>query len=87
MQQSVDSFRATGENFEDVARYAYGARSDLKVKYREYTPPEILETINTRDLERYGNELGPAFDYLIDKGKSFEQIIESATRSGGGDLF
>ena len=70
LQQSVDSFRATGANLEDVARYAYGARLDLKVKYREYTPPEILETINTRNLERYGNELGPTFDYLIDKGKS-----------------
>lgn len=87
LQQSLDVMRAAGTSAEDIARFAYGARTDLKVKYREYTPPEILETINIRNLEKYGNELGPTFDYLIGKGKSYEQIIESATRAGGGDIF
>nr|WP_245947936.1 DUF637 domain-containing protein [Halomonas montanilacus] len=87
LQQSVDAFRATGADLEDVARYAYSARSELKVKYREYTPPEVLETINARNLQRYGDEVGPTFDYLVDKGKTSDQIIESATRAGGGDLF
>lgn len=40
-----------------------------------------------RNLERYGNKIGPAFDDLVKKGKNFDQIIESSTRAGGGDLF
>jgi len=38
-------------------------------------------------MERYGNKIGPTFESLISKGKTFEQIIESSTRAGGGDIF
>ena len=36
---------------------------------------------------KYGNVVGPTFEDLIGKGKTFEQIIEGATRSGGSDIF
>lgn len=77
-----------GVPIEDVGKYAYGARNYIKLWARESTPPEFLETINTRNLNKPGyDQLGPKLDYLLDKGKTWEQIIESATRSGGGDLF
>jgi hypothetical protein len=38
-------------------------------------------------MAKYGNKIGPTFETLISKGKSFEQIIESATRACGGDIF
>lgn len=79
--------RASGASAEDVAKYAYGARNELKMKYREYTPPEMLDVIDARSLERYGNKVGPGFDDLVKKGKTFDKIIESSTRAGGGDLF
>jgi len=87
LQGAVDKMRASGASAEDVAKYAYGARNELKMKYREYTPPEMLDVIDARNLERYGNKIGPAFDDLVKKGKTFDQIIESSTRAGGGDLF
>jgi len=87
LQTSVDNLRAGGASAEDIAKYAYSARNDLKLKYREYTPPDMLETIDARNMERYGNKIGPAFDDLVKKGKTFEQIIESSTRAGGGDIF
>lgn len=82
LQTSVDNLRAGGASAEDIAKYAYSARNDLKLKYREYTPPDMLETIDARNMERYGNKIGPAFDDLVKKGKTFEQIIESSTRAG-----
>lgn len=87
LQGVVDKMRASGASTEEVAKYAYAARNDLKIKYREYTPPDMLEVIDARNMERYGNKIGPAFDDLIKKGKTFDQIIESSTRAGGGDLF
>ncbi|MCK8656543.1 hypothetical protein [Pseudomonas umsongensis] len=79
--------KAQNQNLEDIARYAHEARTNLKLKYREYTPPNLLETIDTRNMAKYGNKIGPTFETLINKGKSFEQIIESANRAGGGDIF
>ncbi len=72
--------RASGASAEDVEKYAYGARNELKMKCREYTPPEMLDVIYARSLERYGNKVGPAFDELVKKGKTFYQVIESSTR-------
>jgi filamentous hemagglutinin len=87
LQGAVDKMRTSGASVEEVAKYAYGARNELKVKYREYTPPDMLDVIDARNLERYGNKIGPAFDDLVKKGKTLDQIIESSTRAGGGDLF
>ncbi|WP_296267047.1 DUF637 domain-containing protein [Pseudomonas sp. UBA6562] len=87
LQGAVDNMRASGASVEEVAKYAYSARNELKLKYRQYTPPEMLDIIDKRNLERYGNKIGPEFDDLVKKGKTFDQIIESSTRAGGGDLF
>ena len=37
-------------------------------------------------MEKYGDKLGPTIEYLRAQGKTWEQIIESATRAGGKDL-
>lgn len=37
-------------------------------------------------IVKVGNNLGPTIDYLREKGKSSEEIIESASRTGGADL-
>jgi len=87
LKESVDTLRAGGASEEEIAKYAYNARNELKIKYRQYTPPDELERIDLRNVERYGDKIGPSFDYLLGKGKSFEQIIESSTRAGGGDLY
>jgi hypothetical protein len=50
------------------------------------TPPDILKIISERNLKRYGDELGPSIEWLRSQGKSWEDIIESASRPGGADL-
>ena len=87
LQQSINSMRAAGTSTEDVAKFAYSERVNIKTKYRASTPPDILQAINERNMQKYGNEIGPTFDDLVSKGKSYDQIIDSATRTGGGDLF
>lgn len=71
---------------EQIARTLHAERRALGVKYKDLTPPEMLEKIYQRNLEKYGDKLGPSIDYLRGKGKTWEQIIDSATRPGGKDL-
>jgi len=61
-------------------------RRDLGIKYKHLTPPDLLATIYRRNLIKYGDQLGPTIDYLRRQGKSWEDIIESASRPGGADL-
>jgi hypothetical protein len=56
------------------------------VKYKDLTPEQLREAIYARNRVKYGDPLGPTIDYLRNKGKSWEDIIESAARTGGRDL-
>jgi filamentous hemagglutinin len=80
------SMRAAGATPEQVARQVSGLRRELGVKYKNITPPEKLEEIYARNLKKYGDKLGPTIDFLRAKGKTWEQITESASRAGGKDL-
>ncbi|MDU9405441.1 hypothetical protein RTH46_23430, partial [Pseudomonas sp. zfem004] len=80
------NMRAAGASPEQVARQLHQMRRDLGVQYKDLTPAPQLEAIYARNIEKYGDKLGPTVDWLRAKGKSWEQIIESASRSGGKDL-
>ena len=51
-----------------------------------YPSVEKLTEIYQRNVAKYGDKLGPTVDFLREKGKLWEQIIESAGRTGGKDL-
>lgn len=70
-----------------VARILHAERRAIGVKYKELTPPDLLERIYARNLALYNDPLGPTIEYLRDEqGKSWEEIIESASRLGGKSL-
>jgi hypothetical protein len=50
------------------------------------TPSDLREQIYARNLEKYGDPLGPSIEWLVEHGKTWEDIIESATRPGGKDI-
>jgi RHS repeat-associated protein len=78
---------SSGQSVEDVARWTHATRRSLGVKYKAITPPEQLEIIYQRNLEKYGDRLGPTVDFLRNqRGLSWEEIIESASRPGGRDM-
>lgn len=87
LREEADARLAAGESEESVARAMHQKRRDLGVKYKNITPEELRETIYARNLEKYGDPLGPTIDYLSGKGKTWTEIIDSACRPGGKDLY
>lgn len=80
------TMRSAGASSEDIARALHGERRALGVKYKDLTPEPKLSEIYERNLEKYGDRLGPSIEYLRGRGKSWEDIIEAAKRPGGRDL-
>jgi len=87
LQDKVKQMRAEGKSSEEIARAVHAERRALGVQYKDLTPPDLLDSIYKRNLGKYGDKLGPTVEWLRDRGKSWEDIIESATRPGGADLF
>jgi RHS repeat-associated protein len=75
-----------GQLVEEIARWAHAARRALGEQYKNMTPPDMLEKIYARNLAKYGDKLGPSIEYLLSKGKTWEEIIESALTPGGQDI-
>lgn len=80
------TMRAAGRSDEEIARALHNARREIGVKYKEMTPEPLRSEIFQRNIGKYGDPLGPSFDTLLKRGKSLEDIIESAKRTGGRDL-
>jgi len=71
---------------ENIARALHAERNALKLEYRALSPADKVLEFEQRNIAKYGNPLGPSIDQLRAAGKSWDDIIESATRSGGADL-
>lgn len=72
----------SGASDKDVARWVVAQRNRLKQTYRDLTPAPLLARIVDRTQARYGNAIGPSADELRAAGKSWRDIIASATRAG-----
>jgi hypothetical protein len=82
----IPAMRQAGMNSEQMARALHAERRALGVQLKSVTPPDVLQQIYARNLAKYGDRLGPTIEYLVARGKTWEQIIESAVRTGGKDL-
>lgn len=82
----AEAMRAAGKTPEEVARALHVRRRDLGAKYKSLTPPDVLDRIHKRNLAKYGGELGPSIEWLRSRGKTWEQIIDSASRPGGKEV-
>ena len=78
--------RAEGALPENIARALQAERRSLGEIYKDATPPELRHQIYERNIELYGDPLGPTIEYLRGRGKTWEQIIEGAKRPGGQDF-
>ena len=81
-----NTVRTAGSSPEDTARMLHRMRRELGIQYKQLTPPDKLAEITARNTRKYGDPLGPSVDWLRARGKSWQEIIESASRSGGADL-
>jgi RHS repeat-associated protein len=86
LRYQAQVMRAVGNSVEDIARAIHAERRVIGIRFKDLTPPDMLEAIYARNIERYGDKLGPTIEWLRGRGKSWEEIIESASRAGGSDL-
>ncbi len=86
LSKKAENMRKAGLPSEKIARTLHADRRALGVKYKDLTPPAKLKEIHARNIKKYGDKLGPSIDYLRSRGKSWDDIIESASRAGGKDL-
>ena len=80
------SMLASGKTEEETARWAYAQRNQLKIDYRDISPADFVARAEARNIINYGNPVGPSIEQLRAQGKSWAEIAESATRTGGSDF-
>nr|WP_212761660.1 alpha/beta hydrolase [Nocardia uniformis] len=80
------SLIAEGASEEEIARALQQERREIGEFYKGETPEPQASRIRARNLEKYGDPLGPTVEYLRRKGLSWAQIIDGSKRPGGGDL-
>lgn len=82
LKDIADSLRAAGADIEQIARALHAERCAIRDAFRALTPPDILGEIYKRSVRTYGDQQGPTLYWLRKQGKSWSQIIDSATRVG-----
>ena len=71
----------SGMSEEQVARTLNKARRDLGIKYKNATPQPLRDYIYEINMKRYGDILGPTYDWLVNtKGATNIEIIDSSSR-------
>lgn len=86
LQNKLGAMRAEGKSWEQIARTLNQARRDLGIKYKDMTPPDLLQKIYQRNIQRYGDKLGPTVDWFRAQNLSWEEIARKACRPGGADF-
>ena len=75
-----------GSTPEVIARAMHAARRQHCQVFKEQTPEPQRTRIFERTRAVYGDPLGPSVEFLRLQGKSWEHIIESASRPGHPSL-
>lgn len=80
---------ARGTDVEQIARELHGRRRAIGLRYKLRTPVFGRRgqlAIYRRNVRKYGNLLGPSIEWLRLRGRTWEEICESACRADGRDL-
>ncbi len=82
LRERAAALRRDGVPAEAIARAVHAERLRLAARFKALTPEPYRTRIVERTIRVYGNELGPSIAFLRARGKSWEAIIDSATRPG-----
>jgi hypothetical protein len=74
--------RGDGASSETIARTVHAERRRLTAAFKELTPEPWRSRIHARTLTAYGDPVGPTIENLRARGKSWDDIIDGATRPG-----
>lgn len=76
------------KELEDLARTMSAERREIGIKFKNATPEFLRAGIYARNMKKYGDKYGPTISYLRNvQGKSWKEIIDSASEPGGKDLW
>lgn len=75
-QQSVDE--------ECIARLAHQERQRLTLAFKKLTPEPLRSRILERTVAEYGHPTGPSIERLRQRGRSWSEIADGASRPGRG---
>jgi hypothetical protein len=67
LKKVADDMVAAGKSPEEIARALHQARRNLGVEFKDLTPGPLRKYIYEVNLQRYGDELGPSFEFLVKK--------------------
>jgi hypothetical protein len=74
--------RRDGDDAEAIARAIHAERRALSTAYKDRTPEPQRTQVHNRTVATYGDPLGPTIEQLRARGRSWDEIIESASRPG-----
>ncbi|WP_244276611.1 cell wall-binding protein [Methylobacterium indicum] len=82
LAERAAAMRRNGVPAEAIARAMHAERRRLAVHFKALTPEPYRTVIAERTTRVYGDPQGPTIAFLRERGRSWEAIIESATRPG-----
>jgi RHS repeat-associated protein len=86
ISKTADEMRSAGFGSQEIAYKVHGMRRNIGMKYKDLTPSYLRNVIYDRNIKNYGDPLGPSIKWLRQQGKTWDQIIESASKPGGADF-
>lgn len=78
----AEALRHQGADPETIARTLHAERRALSTRFKDLTPAPLRTVIHDRTVAVYGDPLGPTIEFLRAQGKSWDEIIDGATRHG-----
>ncbi len=76
------AMRREGIDRETIARTLHAERRALATQFKDITPEPLRTVIHDRTVAVYGDPLGPTIDFLRAQGKTWDEIIDGASRHG-----
>jgi hypothetical protein len=82
LRRRVDAMRSEGGSSETIACFVHAKRRQLTAHFKALTPEPWRSRLRDRTLAAYGDAVGPTIETLRARGKSRDDIIDSAPRPG-----
>ncbi|MFT3687852.1 hypothetical protein [Paenirhodobacter sp.] len=82
LRDRAAEMQRNGASAETIARSLHAERQRLAAFFKQQTPEPYRLRILERNVRVYGSESGPSIEFLRAAGRSWERIIDGATRPG-----
>ncbi len=81
IDETVTIMQNAGKTIEEIADAVVKIRNNSKVATRALMYAVDVAKLEARNLEKYGNTVGPTLEQLLKKYGSYEEIIDASTRT------